>query len=204
MASVFPPINVLVELDGKEGIVTPAFLFLVAFMDTVFKHLNVFVILVMGEDSAMFVSSSNKQWLLMSLRYYTFQSFLHPLILISYFKFFMCSKAEFLSVVVLCNRNSMDFYSLIRLVYFGFYSKMSIFVFLDNQLNQTTSTTTNSCCCINKTREPLLPMLPLIPEHSLQSDSSSSTQCPLRPRPTSLYSLSHTRTLPHPPRYLRF
>ena len=46
-------------------------------------------------------------------------------------------------------------------------------------------------------------MLPLIPEHSHaggHSDSSSSTQCPQRPRPTSLYSLSHTRTLPHPPR----
>ena len=80
-------------------------------------------------------------------------------------------------------------------------SRVFVF-FIDNRQTQTASThaSTNNCCCYNKAREPLLPMLPLIPEHGLHSDSSSSTQCPLRPRPTSLYSLSHTRTLPHPPR----
>ena len=73
-----------------------------------------------------------------------------------------------------------------------------------------------SCNCYPKS-QPLLPMLPLIPEHCTQSDSSSSAamlnpaflpgQHPIisghnpvnmRSRPTSM--LITTRTLPHPPR----
>ena len=56
-ASAFPLMNVLAVLDGKEEIATPVFLFLVVHMDTVFKPLNVFVILAMAEDFVMFVST---------------------------------------------------------------------------------------------------------------------------------------------------
>ena len=52
---------------------------------------------------------------------------------------------------------------------------------------QSQSQSSNCNCCYSKQTK-LLPMLPLIPEHGTQSDSSSSTQ---------LRTLS-TRTLPHP------
>jgi len=47
---------VLAVLDGKEEIARPVFLFLVVHMDTVFKPLNVFVILAMAEDFVMFLT----------------------------------------------------------------------------------------------------------------------------------------------------
>ena len=57
MACAFHLINVLAALDGREGIAILVFLFLDAYMDTVFKLWNVFVILVMLEHFVMFVST---------------------------------------------------------------------------------------------------------------------------------------------------
>ena len=58
MACAFHLINVLVVLDGREGIAILVYLILDVYMDTAFKLWNVFVILVMLEHFVMFVSTS--------------------------------------------------------------------------------------------------------------------------------------------------
>ena len=59
-------------------------------------------------------------------------------------------------------------------------------------MQATTQQPSSNCnCCYSKPTK-LLPMLPLIPEHGTQSDSSSSTQMIQPPRTL------NTRTLPHP------